>query len=432
MAVVFMENWDQYDTLLDAVARSYSQQAAPSFSNGSYLSAYIPRESVTTSGDGKAGGKALRVPLLQEYANLQNGVDNGNFYVNSGSGNFTLFDDPQATSETYIYSMWFKVSNLAADTVIMGVGNSTYMAFNIRLHTDGHLYFYPASTASGYTSLWVNSGADYDQRQLLNYFKSDLAGTSWGDSTGIGYTPVVADQWHFLEIKLELAAASATFEARIDGTTMLSRSDLDTSKSGLITSIDRIFHSNHVWSTDNGGTASPIEGDAGASTVGIVRDTLWDCIFIMDESGTSLNDFIGPSTIYSLAPDSTIANGDTGNTFVETGAASIAEALATLDGDTSYISAEAAADVTLGFDDLPVSNRQVHAVQVQSFAKATGVSPRTIQHKIGASEVAAGAAQSLDTSYASHVNIMESNPENAGSWEVNDVNSLEVKIETST
>ena len=55
MALLQVENWDTFASLSDGSFKNYAQQSSPSFGEGSYLTPYTPRQSVTADGEGKGG-----------------------------------------------------------------------------------------------------------------------------------------------------------------------------------------------------------------------------------------------------------------------------------------------------------------------------------------------------------------------------------------
>ena len=425
MALLHLENFDTFDTIAGGVYRNYSGLSRPTLPRG-YRGSANPRHNLTTSGEGKSGGKAINVPFLLDNP-WQDSGNSSHGYANAGAGYFLPFETTQSQNGPFrVYCGWFKVSNFASSNVILTLGNASNQMFALRLHTDGHLYAY--QTNSDFVNCFGEPG--YDTSSLLpysttNYIRTSRLGIEYGNSTSMPAPPIERNKWHFFEIKVDIASSGGEVVVKIDNETVINFTG-NTVKSGA-DSITRMMLCNYpvISNTASATTATGVSGDLPNRTNGIVTSTFWDSLFMLDSSGSKINDFVGPSTLYTLKPNQTIANGQGGdNPFTETGASSAHAALATMDEDASYIAAAAPGNITIGYDNLSEAG-DILAVAVGSFAKRNGASGRTLTHRAFGQNM--GPAKALDTSYKFVEDISTSTP--GGAWTKSSVDALQVTIE---
>jgi hypothetical protein len=436
MALVHYENWGVFDTLADTAYKGYSVMALPSLTNLLYTVSDTGFPVLGTEGSGKSGlGKSLSTNLSVVTVRPTTDPDNSNaITVNRGTGIF-IPHPVQNTNQTRVFGMWFKVNNFSNSSAILSLGNASRTSIVVRLHTDGHLYFYSANGQLR-NDLYVNSGYTYDlNRRVVNYFDSNRTLSNFGNTSNLPYAPVVANRWHYLEVKLRLATTgNGLLHVNIDGAPVLRVDGVNTNGNGTIGTNDRMLLSNYRWTTNFGaGSNAPSYGTSGTPIFGgTIVNLAWDSLTVMDTSGSVLNDFIGPSTLYSLKPTATTANGEFAeNTFAPVGAATAHEAVQLIQNETTFVNGPAPANVTFSYADLPntIDREKIHAVVVATFAKRAGVSPQNLQHTI--SNVNTGIAKSLNPFFELHQDIMSINPVTGLPWTIAQVNALAVKTRVS-
>lgn len=207
--------------------------------------------------------------------------------------------------------------------------------------------------------------------------------------------------FYYIELKAKIDNSTGSYTLKIDGSTELTASGIDTQASGNA-SADRlrIAVGNNSFNSN------------------------WDDLYLLDDSGSApLNDFLGDVRCTSLLPNGagnyTQWTPSTGSNF------QVVDETAPND-DTDYNS-----DSTVGhkdtytFQDL-TGTGTVYAVQSHLWARKDDAGTRQIAPLLrsGGSDNT-GTTVSLSTSYAYYNQIYETNPITAAVWTVSDVNGLE-------
>lgn len=128
----------------------------------------------------------------------------------------------------------------------------------------------------------INDGSDL---QIQLWFDNSTGALKvYRDTTYLGITPpgsFNASTWHYIELKVVFSNTVGSVEIKIDGTTQLTLTDIDTSHSGneQCTGIQLLGQANNPW-------------------------TFFDDLYICDTTGTVNNDFLGDITITTLYPTS--------------------------------------------------------------------------------------------------------------------------------
>jgi hypothetical protein len=433
MAILKMENWDEFPTLAETAFKSYAQQARGVVGiNGGqqglgwWANGSADRIKLTPLTQGKNGiGKALSVAMVRENIQWENdggtqtriGHNSGGLYVPTGS--------VQADGTTRIYCGWFRLSNLALRFHILQLENSaggnSRMCLSLAVNVDGHIYVSQGDTVI-YSNM-VAEGGDV-QHNYLSRATNALEVIALGNSTSLPQPPVRANTWHFMELRYRAGTGGAV-ELRIDNQVCFNASY--TTRIGI-----NQLRLSALPYTNSPNDAVVVGNLASTSTLGAVTTVLWDGLFILDTTGSHANTFVGPSTLYSLFPSGVAANGEGGqNTFDTVGAANQQTAVATLDSDTSYIQAEAPGNITFDYANLPVTG-DIVAVELSAIARKTGVDGKTLQFKTGATEASAGAPIALGGTYAAVSQLLHTNPETSAAWTKSQVDTLQVKLETAS
>lgn len=200
-------------------------------------------------------------------------------------------------------------------------------------------------------------------------------------NTQVGSTAtaaLAADTWYWIECKVVLGttASDGSIEVKVDGTTLITATSIDTFVSG-----------EHL-------VAVKIGGGDGIHWI--------DDVVIMDAGGSTMNNFIGPTRIDTLSPNA--AGGTTNWTAVGAGSqlAAVDDAANATNDDTDYIESKTAAqEARFGLADLTVEPNNIWGVQVRARTKKEDAGPRTVRTLINSNSVEAlGTTRGAPTNYA--------------------------------
>jgi hypothetical protein len=217
------------------------------------------------------------------------------------------------------------------------------------------------------------------------------------------------DNWQYLEAKIVIHDTNGSFEIRLNGSTVLSKSNIDTSSGGMQANRVRF-----------GGVS------------GTTLDTDFSDFYLLNDIGTTNNDFLGDTRVEVLFPNGAGTTTD----WAVTGAASNFQAVdeSPPDDDTSYVSDSTLSNKdTYNFDSLNATSGTISAVQVNLHARKDDVAPRGIVAV--ARSVATetdGTEIDLTTSYDNYQEVYETDPNGGGSWTVSSVNAAEFGVKIST
>jgi hypothetical protein len=196
----------------------------------------------------------------------------------------------------------------------------------------------------------------------------------------------------------------------------------------------------------NGGTQIPSTGSLntrvsannqaneigiGVSGAGSSRP-LFKQFILMDTTGSTMNDFIGPVDITSLRPN---ADGEYDDWTANTGTRFAAVNQAVTDNDTTFVSSSTPGDqVTFQLSNLPSGVTDVFAVFPQMQIRREQGTTRIckflmrsgIDDELGAKELAIG------PTYAFRQEAITTSPFTTNAWDVAEVNGLELGVEITT
>ena len=211
--------------------------------------------------------------------------------------------------------------------------------------------------------------------------------------------------WQFIEVYGVIAATGGAVTVRVNETVVLSLVSANTASSTttVSTGVDQL--------------------DFGSFGSAIVDD-----FYICDNSGASLNNFLGNTRVPAQTP-----NGVGSSTqWTPTGSASFNWQLASnpyMD-DSSYVSCSTASDIDL-YTLSPVANApQIMAVQSIVVARQDDSGQRQVKSVIqSGSTQATGAVVNTNATYAGHTDIFTTDPNTGSSWTYGAVNALQVGVE---
>src|SRR3984957_5848734 len=214
--------------------------------------------------------------------------------------------------------------------------------------------------------------------------------------------------WQYLEVYGVTATTGGAVTVRVNETVVLSLVSANTASGSTIpsTGVDQIDF-----------------GSLGNATV--------DDFYVCDNSGASLNNFIGNTRVPAQTPNGVGAL----TQWTPTGSASFNWQLASnpyMD-DSSYVSCSTAGDIDL-YTLSPVANApQILAVQSIVVARQDDSGQRQIESVIKSGSVqATGAVVNTNATYAGHTDIFTVDPNTGSSWTYGAVNALQVGAELVT
>lgn len=264
--------------------------------------------------------------------------------------------------------------NMAANATIIGAA----VGFNIsELGTDiGPLVFYDGATIQ--VGLYVNASGG------ITVYRTSTASVLGSSAPGL----VSVGPWYHLEVRLVVDNAAGSVEVRLNGSTVVSLTGVDTQ-----------------------GTANAYVSGVGFATFGVATLNIDDFV-LWDTTAGEITDFIGQARVGLVMPD-----GDTGtNTMVpSTGATSFG----VIDeippnGDTDYLAAATSgleANCTLTAPPVDVGD----VLGVQAFAVVRKTDAGACSYAVGVNG-ALGAAVAVDTSYVIVNGVRELNPTGSVVW----------------
>lgn len=232
-------------------------------------------------------------------------------------------------------------------------------------------------------------------------------GTHAGTILGTHTVPLVEDEWHYIELKVTIDNTVGAVELRING---------PDSNTLILSSVD----------TQNGATPDIGWVAIGNGTVA-ASPYYWqyDDLYILDDQGSKLNDFLGDTRVQLLLPAS---NGSQNDMTPLSGSNYQNVDEADPDDDTSYNSSPTPGDRDL-YNITNVFPEDVHAVALNIRARKDQAG--NLQHraviKNGASE-ALGPDTPLVAAYSNYQTLLEDAP-GGGDWDQTKLNASEFGLD---
>ncbi len=289
-----------------------------------------------------------------------------------------------ATSH-YFYTPGLNTANTL--TVGVAVNFSTTASDPFLCFYDGGTKCITLSWQTG-GELAVGLGADVD---------------ALGVTTGLG---LMTGAWYYLELQALIDNAAGAFDLHVGGVSVLSDTGIDTKE----------------------GTHDYCDVVKLISPSGV--DILFDDFYVLNNSGSVNNDFLGNVHVLAIFPDGDGTSSDwtpnTGNNF---------ECVddITADGDTTYVESNTANHVDLyTYDDL-ASSMNIKGIQINTDCRDTDANTYTIITEIrSGGNTYDDAGQALGTtSYVTKRYISEADPNTSNSWVYTDINSAEFGIKVA-
>lgn len=222
-------------------------------------------------------------------------------------------------------------------------------------------------------------------------------------ATVLGTGPALTvGTWYYLEVKATISDTVGVVVVRLNGTTVLNLTGIDTRNSA-------------------NATANTVRLGSTAATTGFSND--YDDVYIFDATGSANNDFAGDCRVEQVLPSGA---GATTAWTPSAGANYAAVDEVPPNGDTDYVSSATAGQTdTYAFGDLSVaSSGTVKAVQATVQARKDDAGSRSLAlvTRPGSTD-RVGATQAVADTYVACPQLWDTNPDTAAAWTVAEVNS---------
>lgn len=289
---------------------------------------------------------------------------------------------------------------------------------------DANSHSYQLRPADESDTLIVGFGFFWDggdTRDLLHFYSdggSTLHGRLRNRSSGqidVLYgttttTTVIANPlhpftWYYAELKMKLSDTVGTVQLKIDGTTVMNLSGVDTKNGGTKTTYDRVL--------------------LNASQTARVDD-----YYLCNNAGAVNNDFLGDLVVETLLPsgngNSSVLVGSDGN--------SVNNYLLvneTNPDTSSYVGSATSGDKdTYTFADLTHTSGTVLGVQIGTYAAKSDSGSRTFRPvtRSGGTDYP-GSDLQLSTTYTTFLEMHETDPATSAAWSISGVNAAEFGFE---
>lgn len=219
-----------------------------------------------------------------------------------------------------------------------------------------------------------------------------------GPSTGI-YS---LSTWYFMELKAVFGTSTGSVELRINGTTILTGSSVNTGQAGG-SSYDGI----HIgWSPN-------------------VQDIKIDDLYLCDSTGSANNNFLGDLKVETLYPTS-----DSSVTWTKNGGSSNFGRVSEQDPDedTTYVSDSNAGDIDrYGKTTLAMTGGTVFGIQLNVRARKDDAGSRTLRTVIRSGGTNyEGSDYSVLDNYENTLTLRETDPATSAAWTISNVNAAEI------
>ena len=231
------------------------------------------------------------------------------------------------------------------------------------------------------------------------------AGTLLGSASISTLTP---GQWYYLEAKVVASSSTGSVTVRINGTTVLSLTNVNTLNGGVSATYDTlgIGHGNGGYMLD------------------------YDDLYWCNGAGTTNNDFLGDITVETLLP---IGDGSSSQWVGSDGNSTSNYALvneATPD-TASYVQSGTTGQRDLyAYGDLTSTAGTVYGVQATSYAQVSSNSVRSIKNAVkSGATVAVSASAALTTTATAVTTVQETDPNGGAAWTIAAVNAAEIGVE---
>ncbi len=259
------------------------------------------------------------------------------------------------------------------------VGFATYVPAKTTPYSGN--YMYRAIDAISGTQLTLRYGPAANLQIALG------SAAAWIDeSAPLSMQP---GTWNYVEIKFTIDDTAGAYEVRINGLLAMSATGIDTDFTGA-------------------GEVSQHQFTAA------FNGQLWDDIYICDDTGVELNDWLGPNTILALVPDADTAQ-------LDWSVEPVGNHYAAIDGidDASYVYESIASQEDLyGYADLAITPNSIVMIDVwtQTALDSAGSESLIITCQSGATHSDGATDTVTDIIYKTLHRQMSQDPNTASAW----------------
>jgi hypothetical protein len=277
-------------------------------------------------------------------------------------------------------------------------------------------FWFKASALPPSTSLRMFQLLTYDASRILTLYLTRTGSFNAQDISSTNYNPTVTDvvpvnSYVRVEIKFKpgTSASTGTLEVRVGGTVILTATGVNLyAASGIamlrLQGIEKSAPYIKVW---------------------------FDDLVVVDDTGTTNNDYLGDIRIDTLRPNADTPQADFDLSAGTNGYDLIDDALGSPD-DASYLESYTPGDKSeFDLSNLIGGSTGIMGVQTRVRAQKTDAGVRSYRAYLKAgTEVANGPTISPGTGWAWHLNgIMEQSPETAAAWTDADIGDLKLGVE---
>jgi len=280
-------------------------------------------------------------------------------------------------------------------TWVMGIG----IKFDSQPVTDTFINTYDINGAQGMNFRLYYTGSAIEIRAYRG-------GTLLGTSSGANLSTAT---WYYMEFKCKIDNSTGTVDIRVDGANVLSLSSQDT-QNGSVSSTSK-------WSLTSSG-ATP-------------RWFWYDDWYILDNTGSDNNDFIGDHRVDLLLPN---AAGDSTDWTPDSGSNYDRVNDNPPDEDSSYVESGTSTDRDLyNFQSTPGLSA-VKGLQLNIMARETDAEIFSVKPVVKSStttDVGTAIPGGMGSDYATVAVIVEQNPHTSAAWTDSELNSAQFGIEVA-
>ncbi len=303
------------------------------------------------------------------------------------------------------------VCNNTSNLVMPFTASSTiFFGYNFDLNgQNGVIQLFGDSGVTNHVSIVINADGSWSAR------RGSTTGTilNGGAATG-GAGSLNVSGYHSIEGKVTISDTVGVVELRYDGnsTPFLNISNQDTRNAGTNVSVDSI---------------TLRTGTSGASGGMFVDD-----FYLLNSSGSAPNNtFLGDVRVLTVMPN---GNGNysqlTGSDGNSTDNYLLVDEIPP--NTTDYVGGAAGLKDSYALENLSVSPTTIFGVQEVAYAAKSDAGTAAFKQLIrtGSTDYTTS-SKNLGTTYATYLNIRETNPGTSNAWTESEVNGLEAGIETA-
>ncbi len=291
-----------------------------------------------------------------------------------------------------------------------GPAYGVYKAFPSAQTVIAGGWFYPASFGSGAGTIFAFLDSASAQIDLRIGSTGALSVTRNGSVLGTSSLTLSDSVWVHIEMKVKIDNTTGTYEVRVNGVNWVSGTGADTQNTGNAT----VNQFAVTQTRASGGSLTPFMFVKG--------------VYVLDNSGSVANDFLGQVRVTCLRP-SAIGNYSDWTPTFGNNMGSVEDTV--LDGDLSFNMASSAGQVdTYEIQDCPASSGTVYGIQHVMGARQDAGATRTIRAKQRSAGVDYnGTSQTLTTAYQFYLDARSVNPATSAGYTVADVDAMETGYE---